>query len=64
MPHWYSEDWYNIQEDDEVNCTNEQMHEALQGHMSLSYKYFGDDNQTMLEGITVREWKKKYENVT
>ena len=40
------------------------MHEALQGHMSLSYKYFGDDNQTMLEGITVREWKKKYENVT
>ena len=65
LPHWYSKDWYDVNkpntQNEMLNCTTEQMRQALQGHMSLSYKYFGENNQTMEEGITVEEWRRKYE---
>ncbi|KAK8726640.1 hypothetical protein OTU49_009969, partial [Cherax quadricarinatus] len=61
LPHWYSVGWYDTDQMPAYNkCTTAQMQRALQGHMSLSYKYFAEDSDIMQEGITVKEWRKKY----
>ncbi|XP_042206983.1 receptor-type guanylate cyclase gcy-1-like isoform X2 [Homarus americanus] len=61
LPHWFSADWYDVDKvPSYTKCTTAQMHSALQGHMSLSYKYFAEDNDIMQEGITVAEWRKLY----
>ncbi|KAF2362436.1 Receptor ligand binding region [Trinorchestia longiramus] len=64
LPQWYSENWFNKTEKGDESlpeCTYEQMMDALDGHMSLSYQYFGDDNQTMQTNKTVGEWHTQYE---
>lgn len=66
LPHWYSKDWYDTDKltgENNVSCTTEQMLYALRGHMSLSYKYFADDDAVMQEGKTVKEWRQAYSNV-
>nr|XP_045607313.1 atrial natriuretic peptide receptor 2-like isoform X2 [Procambarus clarkii] len=61
LPHWYSAGWYDTDHIPTYNkCTTAEMHRALQGHMSLSYKYFAEDDDIMQEGITVKEWRKLY----
>ncbi|XP_071549817.1 uncharacterized protein [Panulirus ornatus] len=61
LPHWYSKNWYDTDSLPSYSkCSTAVMHEALQGHMSLSYKYFAEDSDIMQEGITVQEWRKKY----
>ncbi|CAL4144224.1 unnamed protein product, partial [Meganyctiphanes norvegica] len=61
LPHWYTSGWY-LKSDDNSNdtCSNEEMKKALVGHMSLSYKYFADNDTIMQEGLVVGEWRKKY----
>lgn len=39
------------------------MRRALNGHMSLSYKYYAEDDDIMQEGMTIKEWKAKYSGV-
>ncbi|XP_069989042.1 uncharacterized protein [Penaeus vannamei] len=66
LPHWYSKDWYDTDKltgKNNVSCTTEQMLYALRGHMSLSYKYFADDDDIMQEGRTVKEWRNAYSEV-
>lgn len=38
------------------------MTKAINGHLGLSHAYFARDDDTMQEGITVHEWRERYEN--
>lgn len=35
---------------------------AINGHLGLSHAYFARDDSIMQEGITVHEWRERYEN--
>ncbi|XP_018019867.1 atrial natriuretic peptide receptor 1 [Hyalella azteca] len=65
LPQWYSRDWYEMPVENAdgslPECTREQMLEALEGHMSLSYRYFADPDQVMQWNATVKEWQEAYE---
>ncbi|CAL1269766.1 unnamed protein product [Larinioides sclopetarius] len=72
LPRWFNQDWYdidNFQSDtpedyEKVDCTTKEMVAAINGHMSLSYKYFGDADQRMQEGHTVGDWLKEYDKIS
>lgn len=67
LPQWYSKDWFNTTNKangDLAGCTTEEMIIALEGHMSLSYQYFGEDDQIMQENITVAQWRENYATVS
>ncbi|XP_054721355.1 atrial natriuretic peptide receptor 2-like [Uloborus diversus] len=72
LPPWFSEDWFKkgtlnsepFEERETVNCTTEQMIEAINGHLSLSYKFYADNDTVMQEGKTVGEWLNQYGNLT
>ncbi|CAL7950409.1 unnamed protein product [Xylocopa violacea] len=59
-PEWYDTDRYN-QEGEQVPCTTAEMSKAINGHFGLSHAYFAPDDAIMQEGITVREWRDRYE---
>ncbi|XP_068222670.1 uncharacterized protein [Palaemon carinicauda] len=76
LPHWFSAHWYDTDKlrdaqgsnmdslkDPIVSCTTEEMRLALQGHMSLSYKYFAENSSIMQENKTVEEWRKEYSGI-
>lgn len=66
LPKWYSRNWYeSILESTEEfeGCTVEQMRDALEGHMSLSYQYFGEDNQITPNSTSVAQWNEAYERM-
>ncbi|XP_035214785.1 insulin receptor-like [Stegodyphus dumicola] len=71
LPLWFTSNWYdtdglnNPENDDlgKVTCSTEQMVEAINGHMSLAYKYYADDDDVMQEGKTVREWLDRYKKM-
>ncbi|XP_014480221.1 PREDICTED: uncharacterized protein LOC106747328 [Dinoponera quadriceps] len=58
---WYDTDHYNKQ-GEQVTCSTLEMMEAIDGHLGLSHAYFARDDDIMQEGITVREWRERYEN--
>lgn len=67
LPSWFPPEWYDTDEmnrknnaTENVPCTTEEMVKAINGHMSLSYKFYGDDDRIMQENITVRQWKEHY----
>lgn len=60
-PLWYDTDYYNA-EGEEVPCTTAEMNKAINGHLGLSHAYFAPDDEIMQEGITVREWRNRYES--
>ena len=66
LPQWFSDNWYRKSPSftDAVNCTVGEMLRALEGHMMISYQFFGSDDQVMQENITVKEWYSKYEKVS
>ncbi|XP_014611297.1 PREDICTED: receptor-type guanylate cyclase gcy-4-like isoform X1 [Polistes canadensis] len=59
---WYDTDQYNEQ-GEQVPCTTIEMTKAINGHLSLSHAYFAPDDEIMQEGITVREWRDRYERM-
>ncbi|XP_015177762.1 PREDICTED: receptor-type guanylate cyclase gcy-4-like isoform X2 [Polistes dominula] len=59
---WYDTDQYNEQ-GEQVPCTTIEMTNAINGHLSLSHAYFAPDDEIMQEGITVREWRDRYERL-
>lgn len=64
LPHWFSKNWYDTDAlDANSNCSTEQMRQALEGHMSLSYKYFAEDSDVMQTGQNISTWKMKYSKV-
>ncbi|EFN73169.1 Insulin-like peptide receptor [Camponotus floridanus] len=66
LPLWLQQQWYNPdyykQEGKKVHCTMSEMMKAINGHLGLSHAYFARDDSIMQEGITVREWRERYEN--
>ncbi|XP_011630756.1 uncharacterized LOC105422894 isoform X1 [Pogonomyrmex barbatus] len=62
QPQWYDTDHYN-EIGEEVPCTTGEMMKAINGHLGLSHAYFARDDDIMQEGITVREWRDRYENI-
>lgn len=67
LPSWFPENWFdtdNLNKEknatEKVPCTTEEMIRAINGHMSLAYKYYGDDNSIMQENISIKEWREKY----
>ena len=61
-PQWYDTDYYN-KKGELVPCTTNEMMKAINGHLGLSHAYFARDDDIMQEGITVREWRERYENI-
>ncbi|XP_017886547.1 uncharacterized protein LOC108628852 [Ceratina calcarata] len=59
-PEWYDTDQYN-KDGEQVPCTTAEMNKAINGHLSLSHAYFAPDDDIMQEGITVRQWRDRYE---
>ncbi|CAB3366072.1 Hypothetical predicted protein [Cloeon dipterum] len=59
---WYDTDHYNKVKHEKIECTTQQMIEAINGHFALTHAYFAGDKDIMQEGITVGEWRKDYEN--
>ncbi|XP_024935475.1 uncharacterized protein LOC107275141 isoform X2 [Cephus cinctus] len=62
LPRWYDTDYYN-QRGEQVVCTTEEMMNATNGYFGLTHAYFAADEEIMQEGITVRQWRDKYENI-
>lgn len=64
LPHWFSKNWYDSDSKDASNnCSTEEMKHALEGHMSLSYKYFGENSDTMQTGQNISSWRMEYGKV-
>ncbi|KAL0107243.1 hypothetical protein PUN28_015647 [Cardiocondyla obscurior] len=61
-PQWYDTDYYNAK-NEQIPCTTSEMMKAINGHLGLSHTYFARDDDIMQEGITVREWRERYENI-
>ncbi|KAK0157842.1 hypothetical protein PV328_011532 [Microctonus aethiopoides] len=67
LPLWLQSNWYDTNHynkyGENIKCTTIEMMQAMNGHLGISHAYFGSDNQIMQEGITVREWRDKYERI-
>ncbi|XP_015433610.1 PREDICTED: uncharacterized protein LOC107189564 [Dufourea novaeangliae] len=61
-PQWYDTDHYN-QQGEKVPCTTFEMSKAINGHLGISHAHFAPDDAIMQEGITVREWRDRYETL-
>lgn len=61
-PGWHDTDLYNEQ-GEQVPCSTVEMTKAINGHLGLTHAYFAPDNDTMQEGITVRQWRDNYERL-
>ncbi|CAK9812828.1 Insulin-like peptide receptor [Anthophora plagiata] len=59
-PEWYDTDRYNKM-GEQVPCTTAEMSKAINGYLGLSHAYFAPDDDIMQEGITVRQWRDRYE---
>ncbi|KAB7495252.1 Tyrosine-protein kinase transforming protein ros [Armadillidium nasatum] len=69
VPWWYAKNWYDVdfwnQNDSiPVPCTTDEIIYALQGHMSLSYKYYGNDDSKTPANEYIWEWRKRYRENT
>ncbi|CAG0879002.1 unnamed protein product [Darwinula stevensoni] len=68
LPRWFSRDWFHASHynqilsiEERVPCNTSEMMEAINGHFSLAYAYFAEEDALMQESITVGEWRKRYE---
>lgn len=59
-PDWYNTDYYN-EHGENTPCTTAEMKIAINGYFGISHASFAPDNSIMQEGITVRQWRDKYE---
>lgn len=64
LPEWFKPDWYDVdlhnKKNESIPCTSEEMKSAVDGHFIISHSRFALDDKIMQEGITVKEWRKKY----
>ncbi|KAG8189320.1 hypothetical protein JTE90_021827 [Oedothorax gibbosus] len=71
LPLWFTSNWYDTdkvnsaakEEFERVDCTTKQMISAIDGHMSLAYKFYADNDSIMQKGITVGEWLHEYKKI-
>nr|XP_042909123.1 gamma-aminobutyric acid type B receptor subunit 1 isoform X2 [Parasteatoda tepidariorum] len=73
LPLWFSTNWFDTSKDSnqnsssssglgQVDCTTREMWDAINGHLSLAYKFYADDHEIMQEKITVSAWLNNYVN--
>ncbi|GFR05086.1 insulin-like peptide receptor [Trichonephila clavata] len=67
LPLWFSSNWYDtdkfnsaIPENERISCTTKEMVSAINGHMSLAYKFYADADSIMQEGQRVGDWLNEY----
>ncbi|XP_054718505.1 uncharacterized protein LOC129227910 [Uloborus diversus] len=68
LPLWLSDDWFSKEnipgrrygDVKTVKCSTAEMIEAVNGHMSITYKFYADNDTLMQEGKPVGEWIKEY----
>ncbi|XP_059485869.1 receptor-type guanylate cyclase gcy-19-like isoform X2 [Neocloeon triangulifer] len=58
---WYDTDHFNKRKNETIQCTTAQMIEAINGHLALTHAYYAPDSDAMQEGMSVGDWKNKYE---
>ncbi|KAF2904495.1 hypothetical protein ILUMI_01678, partial [Ignelater luminosus] len=57
---WYNTTYFNVYAHEKVNCTLENMIEAINGYFSLTSAFFAPNDSVMQENITVGEWRQNY----
>ncbi|XP_034938536.1 uncharacterized protein [Chelonus insularis] len=62
QPNWYDTDIHN-KNGESVPCTTADMIKSINGYFSVSHAFYADDNEIMQEGITVRQWRDRYETL-
>ncbi|GIY31660.1 insulin-like peptide receptor [Caerostris extrusa] len=68
LPLWFNSNWYDTDKFnsdvpdgyEKVGCTTKEMVAAINGHMSLAYKYYGDEDQIMQGGQRIGDWMDEY----
>lgn len=60
LPIWLDKDSSEIHVSSNVNCTQEQISEMLDGHFSLAHAPYASDGSLMETNRTVGDWKSKY----
>lgn len=65
LPMWLNPSFthVNLNSNLTVDCTKEEIIEALNGHFSLSHSPFADNTSLMQENITVSDWRNNYHKV-
>ncbi|XP_015109781.1 uncharacterized protein LOC107036360 [Diachasma alloeum] len=58
---WYDTDYYNIYNHEDVPCTTAEMLVAIDGHFTIFHARFAPDEDIMQTGLTVRDWRDRYE---
>ena len=70
LPDWLNDDWWDVDfynsEDhsapEMVPCSTSEMKLFVdQGYLTLSAPFFGEDEQNVIGGGTVKDWKEEYQ---
>ncbi|NP_001164698.1 GABA b receptor precursor [Saccoglossus kowalevskii] len=56
---WYPDNWYTVQ-DDKINCTAEQLKEALEGHLTTEVMMLNPDDSPTISGRTSQQFLKEF----
>jgi hypothetical protein len=66
LPLWLRTDWFDTNHyndlGENIPCTTAEMKKAINGYLGISHANFAPDDSIMQEGITVRQWRDKYES--
>ncbi|XP_070531823.1 gamma-aminobutyric acid type B receptor subunit 1-like isoform X2 [Ptychodera flava] len=52
---WYPDNWYTVR-DDKVNCTADQLKEALEGHLTTEVMMLNPDDSVTVSGMTSNDF--------
>ncbi|XP_014237000.1 receptor-type guanylate cyclase gcy-3-like [Trichogramma pretiosum] len=58
---WFDTDYYNSAQGESTPCSTAEMKMAINGHLGISHATYAPDDSIMQEGITVRDWRDRYE---
>ncbi|XP_077986305.1 gamma-aminobutyric acid type B receptor subunit 1-like isoform X2 [Glandiceps talaboti] len=57
---WYPDNWYTkVTDDEKLNCTGEQLKEALEGHLTTEVMMLNPDDSITISGMTSSEFVKQ-----
>ena len=59
---WYEDDWYK-HGSSEIDCTEEQMKEAVNHHLTTEALILNRDESITIAGMTSKKWQVRYEHV-
>ena len=61
---WYEDDWFEINlEKEGIECTQGQMREAAEGHITTEALMWNQSNQKTISGLTSEEFRQRLNNV-